>query len=68
MKSALLASAAVSLALSSGVALADDPKAALAALDARLAKIGAPKVEGTDKVGDKTVPAIYFGPRKINGN
>jgi len=47
---------------------ADDPKAALAALNDRLAKIGAPKLEGTDKAGDKTVPAIYFGARKINNN
>jgi hypothetical protein len=37
-------------------------------LNERLAKIGAPKLEGTDKAGDKTVPAIYFGARKINNN
>jgi len=43
-----------------------DPKATIADLDARLAKIGAPKIEGTEKVGDKTVPALYFGERKIN--
>jgi len=47
---------------------ASDPKAAIAALDARLAKIGAPKLEGTDKAGEKTVPAIFFGARKINNN
>lgn len=47
---------------------ANDPKTAIAALDARLAKIGAAKVEGTDKAGDKTVGALYFGPRKINNN
>jgi hypothetical protein len=47
---------------------ADDPKATIAALNERLAKIGAPKVDGTDKVGDKQVPAIYFGARKINNN
>ena len=33
----------------------EDPKAALSALDARLQKIGAPRVEGEDKVGDKAV-------------
>ena len=47
---------------------ANDPKAAITALDARLAKIGAAKVEGTDKAGDKTVGALFFGPRKINNN
>ena len=45
-----------------------DPKATQADLDARLAKIGAPKINGTDKAGDKTVPALYFGERKINNN
>lgn len=49
-------------------ALANDPKATIADLDARLAKIGAPKVEGTDTAGDKTVPALFFGERKINNN
>ena len=47
---------------------AADPKATIADLDSRLAKIGAPKINGTDKVGDKDVPALYFGERKINNN
>ncbi|MBC7731369.1 MAG: hypothetical protein H7306_05645, partial [Bacteriovorax sp.] len=38
---------------------AADPKATIADLDARLAKIGAPKLDGTEKAGDKTVPALY---------
>lgn len=63
----VVAIAALSL-LSAGAALANDPKATIAALNDRLAKIGAAKIEGTDKAGDKTVPAIYFGPRKINNN
>ena len=45
-----------------------DPKATIADLDARLAKIGGVKIDGTDTAGDKTVPAIYFGDRKINNN
>lgn len=49
-------------------AYANDPKATIADLDARLAKIGAPRLEGTDKVADKEVPAIFFGQRKINNN
>jgi hypothetical protein len=49
-------------------ALANDPKATITQLEERLNKIGPPKVEGTVATGDKTLPAIYFGPRRINGN
>lgn len=49
-------------------ACAADPKATIADLDARLAKIGPPKVEGTDTVANKSVPALYFGERKIDNN
>lgn len=49
-------------------AQAYDPKATISELDARLAKIGAPRIEGTEAVAGKTVPAIYFGDRKINNN
>ncbi len=45
-----------------------DPKATIADLDARLAKIGVAKIEGTDTVAGKSVPAIFFGERKINNN
>ncbi len=51
-----------------GMAHANDPKATIADLDGRLAKIGTAKVDGTDTVGGKTVPALYFGERKINNN
>lgn len=51
-----------------GSAHAYDPKATIADLDARLNKIGAPKLEGTVMVADKTVPALLFGDRKINNN
>ena len=51
-----------------GAASAADPKATIADLDARLAKIGVAKIDGTEKAGDKTVPALYFGERKINNN
>lgn len=47
---------------------AADPKATIADLDARLGKLGAPRIEGTATVADKEVPAIYFGKRRINGN
>lgn len=59
------------LALGMGVlgsANAYDPQATINDLDARLAKIGAPKILGTELVADKRVPALYFGERKINNN
>lgn len=60
-----LAAAALLIAAS---AQAADPKATIADLDARLAKIGAPKIDGTETVAGKTVPALFFGDRKINNN
>lgn len=50
------------------LAQAADPKQTLADLDARLAKIGAPKIEGVHTVAGKPVPALFFGDRKINNN
>jgi hypothetical protein len=55
-------------ALAGGMAHAADTKATLAQLDERLNKFGAPRIEGTAKTGDKDLPAIFFGPRRINGN
>jgi hypothetical protein len=37
-------------------------------LKAMAAKLGAAKVDGTDTVAGKTVPAIYFGSTKIDNN
>jgi hypothetical protein len=68
MKLHFLAATAALALFTLGSAHAADPKATIADLDARLAKIGAAKVDGTDKAGDKTVPALYFGERKINNN
>lgn len=56
------------LVLSATSSYASDPKATIATLDARLAKIGEAKLEGTEKVGEVTVPGLYFGARKINNN
>jgi hypothetical protein len=58
----------VSLAFATAAHADGDPKTTIADLGARLDKIGAPKIEGTSQLGDKTVPALYFGERKINGN
>ena len=68
MKPTSLALAAALLLSSAASFAAADPKATIADLDARLAKIGAPRLEGTDAVAGKDVPAIYFGSRKINNN
>jgi hypothetical protein len=67
MKKLMLAGATL-LALAVPAAHASDPKTAIATLEARLARIGAPRLEGTDKAGDKSVPAMFFGARKINNN
>lgn len=59
---------AVAALLGAAAAQAYNPQETIADLDARLAKIGPVKVEGTDTVGGKTVPAIFFGDRKLNNN
>ena len=51
-----------------GAAQANDPRATISDYDARLAEIGAPKIQGTEKVDGKTVPASLFGDRKVNSN
>jgi cache 3/cache 2 fusion protein len=38
------------------------------ALKAMTAKLGAPRVEGTENVGGINAPALYFGNAKINNN
>ncbi|MDE2592651.1 MAG: Cache 3/Cache 2 fusion domain-containing protein [Burkholderiales bacterium] len=63
----LFATALFALVCSSG-AYAYDPKATIADLDAKLAELGAPSVNGTQKVGDKEAPALYFGSHKLNNN
>ena len=40
----------------------------MAALKEKTAKLGAPKVEGMEPVGDKDAPALYFGSTKMNNN
>jgi hypothetical protein len=68
MKMMTPAIAALLFASVLGSAHAADPKATIADLDARLAKIGTPKVEGTETVAGKPTPALFFGERKINNN
>ncbi len=59
---------ALTLVLLSATAQAGDPKATIGALNERLAKLGAARLEGTEKAGDKVVPGIHFGARKLNNN
>jgi hypothetical protein len=37
-------------------------------LKSMTAKLGAPKIEGTEAVGGKDAPALYFGSTKMNNN
>jgi hypothetical protein len=52
------------------VAQAQDAKvkAAMELLESMTSKLGPPKIEGTEAVGGKEAPAIYFGSTKMNNN
>ena len=43
-------------------------KAAMALLKSKSEKLGPAKIEGTDPVGGKAVPAVFFGTTKMNNN
>jgi hypothetical protein len=43
-------------------------KTAMALLKAKAEKLGPAKIEGTDAVAGKTVPAVFFGGTKMNNN
>lgn len=43
-------------------------KKAMDLLESMATKLGPPKIEGTDTVAGKDVPAIYFGSTKMNNN
>jgi len=59
--------AATSMLLpSAGLTQQDKVKTAMALLIAKTGKLGAPKLEGTDTVAGKSVPALYFGSTKMN--
>jgi Cache 3/Cache 2 fusion domain len=46
----------------------DKVQASMATLKAKTAKLGPPKIEGTEAVAGKDVPALYFGTTKMNNN
>ena len=58
------------LMLMASAADAQDARSAtsMAALKDKTAKLGAPKIEGTEAVGNKLVPVLYFGSTKMNDN
>ena len=58
----------VALLLGVPLARAADPRVTIVTLDTRLAKIGSPHIEGTETLAGKTVPVLFFGNRKMNGN
>jgi Cache 3/Cache 2 fusion domain len=43
-------------------------KTAMELLESKANKLGPPKINGTDTVAGKQVPAIYFGSTKMNNN
>jgi hypothetical protein len=49
---------------------AQDPKVktAMEVMESTAHKLGPPKIDGTDSVAGKEVPAIYFGSTKMNNN
>ena len=58
------------LLLPSAVRAEDTQKvqAAMTVLKSKAEKLGPAKIEGTDTVDGKTVPAIFFGAAKMNNN
>ena len=59
-----------SLVLMASAANAQDARNAtsMAAFKDKTAKLGAPKIEGIEAVGNKSAPALYFGSTKMNNN
>jgi hypothetical protein len=56
--------------LSPGMGQAQDSRvtSAMQLLESMATEMGPPKIEGTDTVAGKEVPAIYFGSTKMNNN
>jgi hypothetical protein len=59
-----------SLLLMASGANAQEPRtvASMAALKEKTAKLGAPKIEGEERIGGKSVPVLYFGSTKMNND
>ncbi|WP_457105328.1 Cache 3/Cache 2 fusion domain-containing protein [Methylobacterium sp. P5_C11] len=65
---AALAGGAVSMPASVFAGSSEDVQTAMQHLKAKTAELGVPSVKGEDAVAGKTVPALYFGQTKMNGN
>jgi hypothetical protein len=59
-----------SVMLMASAANAQEPRtaASMAALKDKTAKLGAPKIQGIEEVGGKSVSVLYFGSTKMNNN
>lgn len=58
----------VALMPGAGNAQMDKVQTSMAALKAKTAKLGEPKIVGGDPVAGKDVPALYFGSTKMNNS
>ena len=60
----------IAIGLMVSAANAQDARSAtsMAALKDKTAKLGAPKIQGKEAVGGKSVPALYFGSTNMNNN
>lgn len=63
-----LVCASVAFLPNAGLAQDVKVKAAMESLRSKAEKLGPPKIEGTDNVAGKSVPAIYFGSAKQNND
>src|ERR1700751_4987614 len=65
---ALACVAALALLPRSGLAQDERVRSAMQLLESMATQLGPAKVEGTDTVAGKEVPAIYFGSTRMNNN
>lgn len=65
---AVLASVAVPMPTGVHAGPAEDVQAAMQRLKSKAAALGAPSVQGEDTVAGKTVPVLYFGQTRVNGD
>jgi hypothetical protein len=63
-----LADAKTGMTQNLGQAPEANVKTAMALMESMASKLGPPRIEGTDAVAGKDVPAIYFGSTKMNNN
>ncbi len=47
---------------------AGDPARVVAEMEGRLAQLGTPRLQGSERVGDRDVPGLYFGSHKLTKN